>query len=180
MSGRCAPRLALRPGSRRTATIRVSASGYAHRGLELAIDRLVEIAIRALSPSINDPFTALTCIDQLAAGLAQLAERGAPSRTFRDDDGEVRVLLQSPTVPQLVERAFQQIRVYGSGDPTVVHRLLEAITLVAARTEDPDFRDALGDQAESVVEAARKALQDDDEVREAEELFKGVEHLLRG
>lgn len=150
------------------------------RGLELAIDRLVEIAIRALSPSINDPFTALTCIDRLAAGLAQLAERGAPSRAFRDDDGEVRVLLRLPTVPQLVERAFQQIRVYGSGDPTVVRRLLEAITLVAARTDDPDFRAALGEQAESVVEAARRSLGDEDEVREAEELLQGVEHLLRG
>jgi len=149
------------------------------RGVELAVDRLVEIAIRALSPSINDPFTALACIDHLAAGLAQLAEQGVPPRAYRDDDGEVRVLLHLPTVPELVERALQQIRVYGSGDPTVVRRLLQAIALVAARTDDPDFRNALRDQAESVVDAAKRALGDEDEVREAEELFRGVEHLLR-
>lgn len=165
-------------GRLRTAFVVVSQRGTG-RGVELAVDRLVEIAIRALSPSINDPFTAATCIDHLAAGLAQLAECGAPSRVYRDDDGEVRVLLHLPTIPELVERAFQQIRVYGAGDPTIVRRLLEAIALVAARTDDPDFRNALGDQAESVVEAARKKLADEDEVREAEELFKGVEHLLR-
>lgn len=149
------------------------------RGVELAIDRLVEIAIRALSPSINDPFTGAACIDRLAAGLALLAERGVPPRVHRDDGGELRVLLHLPTVPELVARAFQQIRVYGAGDPAIVRRLLEAIALVAGRADDTAFRAALGDQAESVVEAARKKLSDEDEVRQAEALLKRVEHLLR-
>jgi uncharacterized membrane protein len=59
--------------------------------VEFAIDQLVEIAVRALSPAINDPFTALMCIDRLGTALSQLATREFPSVEFADESGKLRL-----------------------------------------------------------------------------------------
>src|SRR5690606_11094881 len=62
--------------------------------IEFALQELVEIAVRALSPGINDPFTACTCVDRLAAGLAKMATRGDPPHFLNDAQGLPRVKLR--------------------------------------------------------------------------------------
>jgi len=148
------------------------------RGLQLAVDRLVEIALRALSPGFNDPFTAVACIDRLAAGFVALAENGTPPRGRRDDDGRLRLLLHQPSLAQLVDRALAQIRTYGSDNPMVVERLLEALVLVAARSDERSLRRALGQQAERVVEAARRSQGESADLSSAERNLETVRRWL--
>ena len=112
----------------------------AHRTLSqdlaFAIDQLVEIAIRALSPAVNDTFTALTCIDWLGDGLCKISGRWNPRRAHRDAQGYVRVIAAEPSYERLVDRSFDKIRQAGRGMPAVLIRQLEAFAKVMEYTHD--------------------------------------------
>jgi uncharacterized membrane protein len=95
--------------------------------LAFAVDQLVEIAIRALSPAVNDTFTALTCIDWLGDSLCKVTRRWHPIDAHRDVHGYVRVITAHVTYERLVERAFEKIRQAGCGMPAVFIRQLEAL-----------------------------------------------------
>ncbi|MDQ2686925.1 MAG: DUF2254 domain-containing protein [Armatimonadota bacterium] len=121
------------------------------------VDQLVEVAIRALSPGINDPFTAVTCLDRLGAGLARLATRRMPSARRYDDDGALRVVAEPLLFPEMVDASFDQIRQYGSDSYLVTLRLLETLEAVGAQAEGDDHRDALRRQAE-LIHAGAEAI----------------------
>jgi uncharacterized membrane protein len=98
--------------------------------LAFAFDQLVEIALRALSPAVNDTFTALTCIDWLGESLCRVTTRWRPLRVHRDRHGYVRVITAHVSYAGLVERAFEKIRQAGRGMPAVMIRQLEALTKI--------------------------------------------------
>lgn len=98
---------------------------------EFAIRQLVELALRALSPGINDPFTAINCIDRLTAGLAILVTRQFPSPYYYDKDSRLRLITHAITFPAIVDEAFNQLRQYGCSSVAVMNRLLESITMIA-------------------------------------------------
>lgn len=95
--------------------------------LEFSVRRIVEIAQRALSPGINDPTTALYCIDRLGEAFARLAERDIPSPLRMDEKGRVRVLTESADLQQLARPAFLAIARYANGDNDVSERLLATL-----------------------------------------------------
>lgn len=149
--------------------------------VRLAVDRLAEVAVRALSPGTNDPFTAVACIEHLAAGLARLAEGERPPRRHLDADGNLRVLSRPPSVRALINRAFIQVRHYAGGDPVVLLRLAEAITLVAARARGHELRRALGNHAERVGrQAAEQVVQDGERERVERQVRHALELLEAG
>src|SRR5581483_4205710 len=74
--------------------------------LQFAVDQLVEIAIRALSPAVNDTFTALTCIDWLGDGLCRITAAGFPDPALRDADGRLRVLDVPLRYDRVLNRSF--------------------------------------------------------------------------
>ena len=84
--------------------------------LAFAVDQLVEIAIRALSPAVNDTFTALTCIDWLGESLRRVPAHWPPIRVHRDAQGYIRVITVHISYDRLVQRAFDKIRQAGLGD----------------------------------------------------------------
>jgi len=89
--------------------------------------QLVDIAERALSPGINDPTTAVQCIDQIHALLRRVAGRAEPEAIQRDADGRPRVLLSVPTWEGLVHLGFDEIRHWGSSSIRVRRRLQLAL-----------------------------------------------------
>jgi uncharacterized membrane protein len=102
------------------------------------VQQLADIALRALSPGINDPTTAEVVVDHLAALVIQLANRGEPEAVREDDDGNVRLILRAPSFAALVATAFEQIRHYGADNPTFARHL--ATTLEHAATLVPPER----------------------------------------
>ena len=102
--------------------------------IAFAVDQLVEIAIRALSPAVNDTFTALTCIDWLADGLCQVELRWNPTRVHRDNHGYVRVVTSHISHRRLVQRAYEKIRQAGRGMPAVMIRQLDGLARIMALT----------------------------------------------
>ncbi|HET7490206.1 MAG TPA: DUF2254 domain-containing protein [Acidimicrobiales bacterium] len=115
--------------------------------LTFAIDQLVEIAIRALSPAVNDTFSALTCIDWLSDGLCKITARWRPAAVHRDRQGYVRVIAARLRYERVVDRAFDTIRQASAGMPAVMIRQLDALAAIMGHTTTADQRAALLDQA---------------------------------
>lgn len=122
------------------------------------INQLVEIAVRALSTGINDPFTAIRCVDQLSAALCRLAERELPAPARYDETGRLRVLAEPVSFADVVDAAFSQIRQYGRSSAAVTIRLLEAIAVVVAHTHRPEDRGALLRQANLIARGSHAGL----------------------
>jgi uncharacterized membrane protein len=96
------------------------------------LQQLSDIAIKALSPGINDPTTAMICLDRLSEVIVHLANRGHPAEVRSGEDGSVRVVLQGPPFARLVGVAFDQIRHYGHSNPVVAAHLLTSLGRIAA------------------------------------------------
>ncbi len=142
-----------------------------------AVDQLVEIAVRALSPGINDPDTACACIDQLVDGLRLVGERTIPAALLRYE-GEVRLVTYPLTFSALVDAAFSRIRQYGRGSVPVILRLLEAIASLIPRVQYGTHRTALGRQARMLWRASQESVPEPDDLRSIELRYLAIERVL--
>jgi uncharacterized membrane protein len=122
--------------------------------VEFSIHQLVEIAVRALSPGINDPFTAMTCVDHLGAALCRAAQRRIPSRYRTDTKNKLRVIADAVTFEGMIEAAFNQIRQYGRSSVAVSIRLLETLTVIAKCLVRKADGSALRLQAQTIRDAS--------------------------
>lgn len=112
--------------------------------VEYLIDQLVEVAVRALSPGINDPRTAIACIDWLGAALSRFAERRFPSALRNDAQGILRVVVQHPTSFEgLLRLGLAQIHEYSQSSVAVNIRLLEMLAKLVCHTRTPTDRAAV-------------------------------------
>jgi uncharacterized membrane protein len=120
---------------------------------EFGIAQVVEIAIRALSPAVNDTFTGVACVDWLADALLTLAERPPLEGNWFDTDSRLRVWMPPVRLERLAKLAFDQIRQASSTTPAVLIRQLEVICRLAPRLPIV-CRRALSDQADAILETA--------------------------
>jgi uncharacterized membrane protein len=114
--------------------------------IAFGIDQLVEIAIRALSPAVNDTFTAMTCIDWLGDSLCRIAVEWHPQVHHRDRDGQLRLIAAPVSYERLVARSFEKIRQASGGMPAVLIRQLDALATIMA-VAPPGRTQVLVDQA---------------------------------
>jgi uncharacterized membrane protein len=126
--------------------------------VEFAVGQMVEVALRALSPGINDPFTALTCVDRLGAALCRLGERTIPSRYRHDERGVLRVVTGEVSFDGVVDAAFDQIRQAARTNVAVTLRLLEVIEVVLQGAQREEDREALLRQATMIWRGADGAM----------------------
>ena len=145
---------------------------------EFSIDQLVEIAVRALSPGINDPFTAISCIDRLGAGLRRLAELEFPSAYRFDAEGKLRLIAQPVRFEGIVDASFNQIRQYGRGSAAVTIRLLETIAIVAEAAKTKERRDWLLRHAMMVERGSRGGMGESEDWKDVDERYRGVVEAL--
>lgn len=112
----------------------------AHQDPQLAFRILVDIAIRALSPAINDPTTCVESLDRIGDLLVALAGRTLPDGVHRDRSGGVRFVEPVPTWDDYLDLAFTEIRLYGAGSPFVaraMRRILDDLDGVASPLQRP-------------------------------------------
>ncbi|MBE9191876.1 DUF2254 domain-containing protein [Gloeocapsopsis crepidinum LEGE 06123] len=146
--------------------------------VEFPIHQLVEIALRAISPAVNDPFTAIRCIDRLSAGLSRLAGRDFPSPYRYDDKDNLRVIAQPVTFAGLTDAAFNQIRQYSTSDVAVTVRLLEAIATIALRTKNPRNLAALRRHAEMIKHDSCNSVSQELDKKDIEKRYQAVIKVL--
>ncbi|MGC2655678.1 MAG: DUF2254 domain-containing protein [Mycobacterium sp.] len=118
--------------------------------ISFGVDQLVEIALRALSPAINDTFTGMTCVDWLADALCLISHSWRPQSIRRDAQGEIRVIAYQPDFDRLVQRAFATIRQASNGMPAIMIRQLDALARVIEQTPDRARQTVLIRQAEAI------------------------------
>jgi uncharacterized membrane protein len=125
-----------------------------NQDLEFGVAQIVEIAIRALSPAINDTFTGIASVDLLGEALTVLAETPRSNGRWFDSEGKLRLLVRPLLLPRLVKQAFDQIRQAAADNPAVLIRLLATIGRLAPKMQGADDRHALAEQAAAVWEMA--------------------------
>ena len=141
------------------------------------VDQLVEIAIRALSPAVNDTFTALTCIDWLSDCLCKIAPVWTPTQVHRDSRGVIRVISDQVSYERLVQRAFEKIRQASRGMPAVMIRQLEALTTIMEQTTDPQRAQVLMDQAAMILRANVESVPDESDRADVDRRYVALRAL---
>ena len=134
-------RSAFRMGNARTPT----------QDVTYAVNQLVEMAVRAMSPAINDPFTAMTCLDHLGEGLARFIQHGAKSSYYYDRDHRLRLVLEPVTLDELLGAAFDMLRHASCDNASVLLHMLEVIDDLSKETKSPEARQKLLRHADLIL-----------------------------
>jgi uncharacterized membrane protein len=128
-----------------------------NQDIAFGIDQLVEIAIRALSPAVNDTFTALTCIDWLGDSLSKIAVEWHPQSLHLDRLGAIRLITVPVSYERLVQRSFEKVRQAADRMPAVLIRQLDALYKIAAAAP-ADRRQVLLDQAAMIARVGERTV----------------------
>jgi uncharacterized membrane protein len=123
------------------------------------IDELVEIGGRALSTGVNDPYTAMTCLDWLSAAAAELARRQPPSPYRLDDDGKLRVVAPSGTLKVHLERGFGRMRPYVARDVNAAGHFASSLGSLAGQCGSMEQVEAMASELEALAALAASELE---------------------
>jgi uncharacterized membrane protein len=134
--------------------VMIGQSRTLEQDIEFAFAQLSEIAIRALSPAINDTYTGLSCIDWLGDALRMLVALPNPDGVWRARRGRPRLLVQPMRIAGIVQAAFDLIREAGASSPAVIVRLLQTYARLAPQLRNDEQRKAILEE----VEAARETI----------------------
>ena len=145
--------------------------------IEFGVLQIVDIGLKAISPAVNDPTTAVSCVDQLSRILIRFASRELPSSILYDPPGIPRVMIPWIGFEGLLKSAFEQIRLYSKADIAVSLRTLRALGDVAWTTTELEFRRALCDEGKRIVEGCAEKL-GDHEMRPMRARLTELEKLL--
>ncbi len=120
---------------------------------EFGIFQLVEVAVRALSTGINDPFTAMNCVERISSLLCRLAGRTFPAPERCDDQGNLRVVAATSSFGGFVDSGFNQIRQNAGRSVAVLIRMLEALETIGTQVSTGEQRQVLEKHARLVLQA---------------------------
>jgi uncharacterized membrane protein len=151
-----------------------------HQDPLYSLQQLVEIGAHALSPGINEPFTALICIDWLEASLRGVATCKMPTAERYDDKGMLRVVARILTFDELAHTAFDQVRIYGANNPDVLIGLLNAIAGISASCQRPADRATLVYHAQLIALDVAQVVNKTDRERVNVTLESTLRELNRG
>jgi uncharacterized membrane protein len=120
---------------------------------EYPITQLNQLAARALSPGINDPGTAISCVDSFSLALSWIVDRDLPGSVFMDDEDEARLLMRITNFDGIVKAVFAPLRQYAKSEVSVVVSLLEALCRLAQLTTGRERLQILGQHGDLIREA---------------------------
>ena len=173
--------LADQPDQEMIAALQTSFSISRYRTVEqdvaFGIRQIVDVALKALSPGINDTTTAVMCVDYLAAILAQIGPREIPS-SQRCEEGELRVIAKGPSFKSLLAESFDQIRSFAKSDVVIMSRMLDAIQTLAGLTANSHRRQALRNQIQWIAELAGRTVDSPHDRERLEERLTRVRRAL--
>jgi uncharacterized membrane protein len=139
----------IEPGDVEDAVRRVYSIAYertAAQDIDFGVQQIVDIGVRALSPGINDPTTAVNALGHLSAIVTRTVQLPRLPAALADGDGKLRVVTATQTSAERIHAALSPMRHYGAGDPSVVTRFLQLIDDVSYTCGSAEVRAALGYQ----------------------------------
>lgn len=141
--------------------------------VELGIQRIADVGIRTLSPGVNDPTTAMNCIDRLCEVLYEVASRSPSPKIRYGEKGGVLLFNDSRDFVDLVEQAFSQIRHFGAADVAVSSRLAIRIGELCETVAAP-YREALIQQARLIATSCKAAGMIPEDLRRVERRLEWI------
>jgi len=155
-----------------TSNLVIGKTKTSQQDLEFSIHQMVEIAARALSPGVNDPYTAITCIDNLTATLSYLAQAKFPSRYQYDDENNLRLISDILDFEGVLDAAFNQIRQFSGGSTAVIIRLMEALITINGFTEQKAHKKAVIKHAKMVLDMGKASIVEENDLNDLKERSK--------
>ncbi|HTV95258.1 MAG TPA: DUF2254 domain-containing protein [Steroidobacteraceae bacterium] len=140
----------------------LGASRTLQQDVEFGVLQIVDIALRAISPAVNDPSTAISCVDQLSRILIHYVSREPPAAVLYDLPGMARVTLTWIDFDGLLDAAFEQTRLYSKADVAVCLRMLRALGDISSTTPQSAFRRTLVERGRRIVAGCSARLADED------------------
>ena len=144
------------------------------------VNELVEIAARAISPAINEPFTAMHCLDWLASALISLAQRDLPDAHRYDAEGRLRVIARPVTFEAFAEAALEALRPYVQADRNVALHQMKIIGEIACEIERPEYTRLLLRHARALRDGCCETLLLEADRTAVEARYRVVVRLLNG
>ncbi len=144
------------------------------------VDQLVEIIARALSPGVNDPYTAINCLNLLMDSLGIASARSAPPNVLMDDDDNVRVVSNPYDFERLAGSIFRQSLQYIATDRNVALHTMQMIATVGSRAKQMRHREILREHADQLATVATEVLGNSVQVGEIEGARELVGRILDG
>ena len=146
---------------------------------EFSIHQLVEVAARALSPGVNDPYTAIACIDNLTSIMCYLAGVEFPSAYRFDTQDKLRVITDNHTFSGMLNAAFNQIRQYGKDSPSVMIRLMEAMIIINTFAKNKNQQELIFRHAKMIMNAAYETFSEKGDLKDIKERFKAFKERAK-
>jgi uncharacterized membrane protein len=141
---------------------------------QFAINQLVEVIARALSPGINDPFTAITALDNLISNLSELADADFPSRYRFDEDKNLRLVFKTQSFEGMLDAAFNQVRQYGSSDAAILIRLMEGLSIIKQFTKIEERKAVIIKHARMTMRAGERELVEEEDLKDLRSRYQKV------
>lgn len=138
---------------------------------EFSIHQMVEVASRALSPGVNDPYTAIACIDNLTSVMCYLAGVQYPSPYRFDLEDKLRVIADNQSFAGMLNASFNQIRQYAEGSPSVMIRLLEAMISINSFAQTSNQKKLVFQHANMIMKAAERTFHETRDLDDVKERF---------
>ena len=130
--------------------------------VEFGVVQIVDIALRAISPAVNDPTTAISCVDQLSCILIRWIDRVPPRSCYYDPPHILRVAVPWIQLDGLLDLAFEQIRHYAVADAAVSLRLMRALSDIANTVADASIRKMLVERGRQMLAGCEGKIQESD------------------
>ncbi len=143
-------------------TVDLGPSRTLQQDIEFGVLQIVDIALKAISPAVNDPSTGVSCVDQLSRILIRFASREMPAPLLYDPPGVVRASIPWIDFDGLLNSAFEQIRLYSKADVAVSLRMLRALGDIAGTVGDPTYRLKLHEQGIRIVNGCSEELTEEE------------------
>lgn len=139
--------------------------------VEYGIHQLVEIAVRSLSKGINDPFTAISCVDYLSTLLCYLAQKKMPHSHCYDTDGKLRLITKEIAYGNFLDSAFNQLRQNSSSSVAVTIRLMDAFIRIAHCLEDITQKEELHRHVRMLYQEANHCFNEKQDVTDLQKRY---------
>lgn len=145
---------------------------------EYEVSALVEVALRALSPGINDPFTAIACIDHLTDSFAILLREAARHGVLYDDDGTARIFRPSHDFKHFLDTAFHPLRESARSNTQVMIKMVQSLDVLSALSKTKIDQSALRAHSQVIKQDCLREIKNEDDKKHLAGLLKRLETTL--
>jgi len=149
------------------------------QNLRFVFNQLVEVAMRALSPGVNDPFTAMNCMDWLQAALEQLAGRELPDAHRHDDEQQLRLVAEPEDFGSYTALVFDQLTPYVAVDRNAAVHMMEMLAKIAFETASESRRRELLKHGEKLRKACRRGMNSEEGMKLLTDRYRSMIRLSR-